>query len=191
MASGFNVYPREVEEVLYQHESIEEAAVIGVPDPSNREGSEAPRGYIVRKDPGSEEPSEEAVNKWMRERLAGYKMLSGGVVFSGRRSRLGYNSESDWKGGAFALGFTRLADFNTGSNYLGTLADSRSLFQRLREPRTPLTGTTNGSIVSQAPNSYYNLDGIAYGAFLTDVQKQTNGSYQLEGAGTLRAVIGG
>ncbi|MEO7021363.1 MAG: long-chain fatty acid--CoA ligase [Ktedonobacteraceae bacterium] len=32
VASGFNVYPREVEEVLFQHEAIEEAAVIGVPD---------------------------------------------------------------------------------------------------------------------------------------------------------------
>lgn len=32
VASGFNVYPREVEEVLYSHEAIQEAAVIGVPD---------------------------------------------------------------------------------------------------------------------------------------------------------------
>jgi long-chain acyl-CoA synthetase len=32
VASGFNVYPREVEEVLYRHEAIEEAAVVGVPD---------------------------------------------------------------------------------------------------------------------------------------------------------------
>lgn len=32
IASGFNVYPREIEEVLYQHESVEEAIVIGVPD---------------------------------------------------------------------------------------------------------------------------------------------------------------
>ena len=32
VASGFNVYPREVEEVLYSHEAIQEAAVVGVPD---------------------------------------------------------------------------------------------------------------------------------------------------------------
>jgi long-chain acyl-CoA synthetase len=32
VASGFNVYPREVEEVLYRHKAIEEAAVVGVPD---------------------------------------------------------------------------------------------------------------------------------------------------------------
>jgi long-chain acyl-CoA synthetase len=32
VASGFNIYPREVEEVLYRHEAIQEAAVVGVPD---------------------------------------------------------------------------------------------------------------------------------------------------------------
>ncbi|HKV57281.1 MAG TPA: long-chain fatty acid--CoA ligase [Ktedonobacteraceae bacterium] len=32
LASGFNIYPREVEEVLYQHPAVEEAAVLGVPD---------------------------------------------------------------------------------------------------------------------------------------------------------------
>jgi hypothetical protein len=99
--------------------------------------------------------------------------LSGGAVFSGRRNR--QNAESDWKGGAFAIGFTRVADFNMGSNYQGTLPDSRSLFQRLREPRTALTGG-NGSIIDQLNNkSYYNLDGIAYGAFLTNIGKGKRG----------------
>lgn len=32
IASGYNVYPREIEEVLYQHEAVEEAIVIGIPD---------------------------------------------------------------------------------------------------------------------------------------------------------------
>ncbi|WP_369345635.1 AMP-binding enzyme [Caldalkalibacillus mannanilyticus] len=32
IASGFNVYPREIEEVLYQHPSIQEVIVVGVPD---------------------------------------------------------------------------------------------------------------------------------------------------------------
>ena len=32
VASGFNVYPREVEEVLYRHEAVQEAAVVGIPD---------------------------------------------------------------------------------------------------------------------------------------------------------------
>jgi len=103
--------------------------------------------------------------------------LSGGAVFSGRRNR--QNAESDWKGGAFAIGFTRVADFNVGSNYQGTLGDGQSLFQRLREPRTPLVGTGNGSLVDQAQNSYYNLDGIAFGAYLTDTtSRRVNGQRQ-------------
>jgi long-chain acyl-CoA synthetase len=32
IASGYNVYPREIEEVLYQHEAVEEAIVVGIPD---------------------------------------------------------------------------------------------------------------------------------------------------------------
>jgi hypothetical protein len=100
--------------------------------------------------------------------------LSGGAVFSGRRNR--QNAESDWKGGAFAIGFTRVADFNMGSNYQGSLPDSRSLFQRLREPRTALVGTGNGSLVDQSQNSYYNLDGIAFGAYLTDTTSRRVGT---------------
>ena len=33
IASGYKVWPREVEDVLYQHPAVREAAVIGVPDP--------------------------------------------------------------------------------------------------------------------------------------------------------------
>lgn len=96
--------------------------------------------------------------------------FSGGAVFSSRRSRLGYGSDdSAWKGGAFALGFTRIADFNTGSNYSGTVNDNTSLLQRLREYRVPLTGTRNGSIEDQYTNGYTNLDGLGYGAVLTEV----------------------
>ena len=35
---GFNVYPREIEEVLYEHPAVLEAAVIGVPDEAHRRG---------------------------------------------------------------------------------------------------------------------------------------------------------
>jgi len=41
VASGFNVYPREVEEVLYHHEAISEAAVIGIPDEYRGENTAA------------------------------------------------------------------------------------------------------------------------------------------------------
>jgi hypothetical protein len=102
--------------------------------------------------------------------------FSGGAVFSSRRSRLGYGSDdSAWKGGAFAIGFTRIADFNGGSNYLGTVNDRNSILQRLREYRTPLSGSNNGSILDQDQNGYTNLDGQGYGAFLTDVAKGRRG----------------
>src|SRR5258706_3963248 len=51
IASGFNVYPREVEEVLFMHPAVQEAAVIGVPDPYRGETVAA---FIVLK-PGFEQ----------------------------------------------------------------------------------------------------------------------------------------
>ncbi|QJC50733.1 long-chain-fatty-acid--CoA ligase [Paenibacillus albicereus] len=44
---GFNVYPREVEEVLYRHPGVFEAAVVGVPDVTQ---GEAVKAYVVRSD---------------------------------------------------------------------------------------------------------------------------------------------
>jgi long-chain acyl-CoA synthetase len=65
---GYNVYPREVEEVLYAHEAVAEAAVIGRPD--EKLGEEVV-GYVVLK-PGAEATGEDLV-AWCRERLAAYK----------------------------------------------------------------------------------------------------------------------
>jgi len=65
---GFNVYPREVEEVLYTHEAIVEAAVIGVEHPSHGEEVKA----VVALAPGSE-VSESEVIAFCKERLAAYK----------------------------------------------------------------------------------------------------------------------
>ncbi|MDR4937547.1 fatty acid--CoA ligase family protein [Rossellomorea marisflavi] len=70
IVGGFNVYPREIEEVLYDHPEIVEAAVIGVPHP---EKGEAVSCYVVRKDPAL---SEEEVMEYCRERLAKYKLPS-------------------------------------------------------------------------------------------------------------------
>jgi long-chain acyl-CoA synthetase len=44
---GYSVFSREVEEVLYQHPCVKEAAVIGVPHP---EADEIPKAFIVLKD---------------------------------------------------------------------------------------------------------------------------------------------
>jgi long-chain acyl-CoA synthetase len=46
--SGFKVYPREVEDILFEHEAIDNASVIGVPNPS-LPGSEKEKAYIVLK----------------------------------------------------------------------------------------------------------------------------------------------
>lgn len=48
IVGGYNVYPREVEEVLYSHNGIIEAAVVGFPDPNF---GEAVHAYVVLKDP--------------------------------------------------------------------------------------------------------------------------------------------
>ena len=44
--SGFKVYPREVEDVLFEHEAVEKAAVVGLPDPKIM-GSDIVKAYIV------------------------------------------------------------------------------------------------------------------------------------------------
>ncbi|WP_391557778.1 fatty acid--CoA ligase family protein [Robertmurraya sp.] len=70
LVGGYNVYPREVEEVLYSHPDIIEVAVLGVPDP---EQGEAVKSYVVTK---NAELTEEDVLAYCRERLAKYKIPS-------------------------------------------------------------------------------------------------------------------
>ena len=68
LTAGFNVYPREVEEVLYQHPQVLEAAVIGLPDKVRGEKVTA---YVVLK-PGETATAAE-IRAFCRERLAHYK----------------------------------------------------------------------------------------------------------------------
>ncbi|MCA9650581.1 MAG: long-chain fatty acid--CoA ligase [Myxococcales bacterium] len=65
---GFNVYPREIEEVLYGHPAIAEVAVIGVPH--ERHGEEVKA--IVALKPGKEATAEEII-EYCKEQLAAYK----------------------------------------------------------------------------------------------------------------------
>jgi long-chain acyl-CoA synthetase len=65
---GYNVYPREIEEVLYEHPAVREAAVVGVPHDSLGEEVGA---AIALKD-GSE-ASEDELRAWAKERVAAYK----------------------------------------------------------------------------------------------------------------------
>ena len=69
IAGGFNVYPREVEEVLYEHPDVQEVVVVGIPDPYR---GETVKAYIVRKE-GSL-VSEQELNEFSRKHLAPYKV---------------------------------------------------------------------------------------------------------------------
>ena len=68
ISGGENVYPREVEEVLYQHPAIQEAAVIGIPDPYWVEKVHA----VVATRKGASTTPEELI-AFCKKHLAGYK----------------------------------------------------------------------------------------------------------------------
>ncbi len=65
---GLNVYPREVEEVLYEHPAVAETAVIGIPDPMLGEEVAA----VVRLKPGASAAPDE-LREYVRGQLAAYK----------------------------------------------------------------------------------------------------------------------
>src|SRR5699024_5194294 len=69
IAGGYNIYPREVEEALFEHESIQEAAVVGVSD-SYR--GETVMAVVVLKE--GHEVTEKELNKFTRKSLASYKI---------------------------------------------------------------------------------------------------------------------
>jgi long-chain acyl-CoA synthetase len=67
-ASGYNVYPREVEEVLYQHPKVKEAVVVGVPDTYR---GETVKAYVVLKD--NQTATETEILEFCKLKLAAYK----------------------------------------------------------------------------------------------------------------------
>ncbi len=69
IASGFNIYPREIEEVLYNHEGIQEAVAIGIPDEYR---GETVKVFVVRKEGAT--LTEEGLHTYCRENLAAYKV---------------------------------------------------------------------------------------------------------------------
>ncbi len=75
LVGGFNAYPAEIEQVLVRHESVSEAAVIGVPD--ERMG-EVGRAFVVPRLGASVDPDE--LIAWCREKLANYKVPRSVVV---------------------------------------------------------------------------------------------------------------
>jgi long-chain acyl-CoA synthetase len=69
-SGGFNIYPREVEDVLYEHPKVMEAAVVGVP--VGEEKGERVKAYVVLK-PG-EKATEEEIIEYCRENMTYYKV---------------------------------------------------------------------------------------------------------------------
>ncbi|HKF00073.1 MAG TPA: long-chain fatty acid--CoA ligase [Actinomycetes bacterium] len=69
IAGGYNIYPREVEEVLYEHPKVMEAAVAGVPDAYL---GEVVKAFVVLR-PGQQATTEE-IRAFAKERLARYKV---------------------------------------------------------------------------------------------------------------------
>jgi len=69
IASGFNIYPREIEEVLYQHPKVKEAVAVGLPDPHR---GETVKVYVVLK-PG-ETATEAEIIEHCRANLAKFKV---------------------------------------------------------------------------------------------------------------------
>lgn len=68
---GYNIYPADVEAILYEHPKIMEAAVIGVPDPVR---GETVKAFIVLKE--GQTATAEEVETFCREQLAAYKVPS-------------------------------------------------------------------------------------------------------------------
>ncbi|WP_100399489.1 long-chain-fatty-acid--CoA ligase [Bacillus sp. FJAT-44742] len=71
IASGYNIYPRDIEEVLYEHEAVQEAVAVGIPD---KYKGEAVKAVVVFKDGKS--ATEEELISFCRHNMAAYKVPS-------------------------------------------------------------------------------------------------------------------
>jgi long-chain acyl-CoA synthetase len=70
LVSGFNVFPRVVEEALYAHPSVAEAIVIGIPDDYH---GEVPKAFVRLKDPNDKVTPEELIT-FLRKRLGKHEI---------------------------------------------------------------------------------------------------------------------
>jgi len=67
--SGFQVWPREVEEVISSHPAVAEVSVAGIADPKQ---GEAVKAWVVLE--AGKTATQEEIQAWCREKLAGYKV---------------------------------------------------------------------------------------------------------------------
>ncbi|MFW5936442.1 MAG: long-chain-fatty-acid--CoA ligase [Desulfosalsimonas sp.] len=68
LVGGFNVYPRDVEDILYTHPKVQLAAVVGIPD---EKSGEAVKAFVQAK-PG-EDLTEDEIRQFCKDNMAGYK----------------------------------------------------------------------------------------------------------------------
>jgi len=68
--SGYSVFPAEVEDLLYHHPAIQEAAVIGISD-SYR--GETPKAFLILRPEHKGKVTQEAILDWCKENMAAYK----------------------------------------------------------------------------------------------------------------------
>lgn len=71
LCSGFNVYPRFIEEAIYEHPAVAEVSVIGINDPYR---GQSPKAFVALK-PGVEELSLDALQSFLRERVGKHEMV--------------------------------------------------------------------------------------------------------------------
>ncbi len=72
VTAGYNVYPSEVEELLFEHEAVEEAAVVGIPDERR---NEVPKAFVVLQE-GYEPDADvtpDDIKQWCLDNVAEYK----------------------------------------------------------------------------------------------------------------------
>ena len=72
LCAGFNVYPRNIEEAIYQHEAVEAVSVIGIPDLYR---GQSPKAFIKLK-PGASPMSLEDMKAFLKDRLGKHEMIS-------------------------------------------------------------------------------------------------------------------
>ena len=114
----------------------------------------------------------------LREDKNSLHVASAGLVLTTRRPDA--DQATNWRGGAFALGFSRVADFNAASRYGGTLTDrpgsGRSVAGDDQSYLASLRGTAGQSYFDDLraqgrSGNYTTADGLAYGAYLTSILK--------------------
>jgi hypothetical protein len=104
-----------------------------------------------------------------------FQVANAGIVFANRHPD---SDDRAWRGGSFALGFTRQADFNQAFRYQNTTNDDHSFYQFLREPGGNGDYTSTGyqqavqGILDQFDSgNYTDLDGLAFGSYITDTAR--------------------